>query len=63
MPNLMCAQYVVNSIQDGRMQTITNVFLKSYSGLFFGFQAEEDVYFIKNRKGCTMTQVEEKTSG
>jgi hypothetical protein len=25
------------------------------------FQAEEDVYFIKNSKGCTMAQVEVKT--
>jgi hypothetical protein len=26
------------------------------------FQAEEDVSFIKNSKGCTMAQVEVKTS-
>jgi hypothetical protein len=30
MSNLMCAQYVVKWIQDGRMQTPTNAFLKRY---------------------------------
>jgi hypothetical protein len=27
------------------------------------FQVEEDVSFIKNHKGCTMSQVEAKTDG
>jgi hypothetical protein len=28
-----------------------------------GFQAEENVSFIKNRKGCTMAPIEVKTGG
>jgi hypothetical protein len=30
MLNLMCAQYVMKRIQDGRMQTPTSTFLKRY---------------------------------
>jgi hypothetical protein len=60
----MCAQYVVKRIQDGRMQAPT-VQVRSSKGIeafSADFQAEEDVSFIKNSKGCTIARVEMKTS-